>query len=122
MFFDATPAVFEKAKILRQNLTNTEKMLWNELKNKKLNVKFRRQHPISHYVVDFYCHQFRLVIEIDGDYHQKASQKIEDEDRQKDLCSFGLNVIRFTDEQVINNLGEVLLEIKKAISPSTPTP
>jgi len=63
--------IIELAKKFRKNLTPTEKILWNELQNKRLNgYKFRRQHPIFRYILDFYCHKCLLSVEIDGDVHK----------------------------------------------------
>ena len=76
MFKGAPVESFLKAKQLRENMTDAESKLWDFLKNKKLNqLKFRRQHPIGIYIVDFYCHSLSLIIEIDGDYHQNFDQK-----------------------------------------------
>ena len=122
MFFDATPGIFEKAKILRSNLTQTETILWNRLRKKQLGVKFRRQHPIGFFIVDFYCHEKKLVIEIDGEYHLRSSQIINDEDRDLELQNLGLNVIRFTDHQVLNEIDRVLDEISNYIGSRTPNP
>ena len=71
MFYGATPSLFSKATMLRNNMTKEEKLIWNQLKKKELffNKKWRRQHPIHIYVADFYCHALKLVIEIDGKDH-----------------------------------------------------
>ena len=70
---------FEKAKALRMRETKSEKILWDKLKNNQLDgLKFRRQHPISLYIADFYCHKFKLIIELDGKYHEEKEQKIID--------------------------------------------
>lgn len=70
MFYGASRNIFEKASELRNNMTEAENLLWVELKNRKIfKVKFRRQHPIDIFIVDFYCHEFKLVIEIDGEIH-----------------------------------------------------
>ncbi|GAB4246991.1 MAG: hypothetical protein Tsb0034_26070 [Ekhidna sp.] len=70
MFYGATPSIFEKAKMLRQNMTRQELILWKELSaNKLLGLRFKAQHPIGNFIADFYCHKLKLVIEIDGDSH-----------------------------------------------------
>jgi cyclase len=69
MFYGALPLIFERADGLRKNPTEEEKILWERLKAKKLGVKFRRQHPIWNYIADFYCHELKLVIEVDGSIH-----------------------------------------------------
>jgi very-short-patch-repair endonuclease len=116
MFFGAPPYLFRYAKELRSNPTETEKILWEELKNKRLGMKFRRQHPIADYIVDFYCHSLKLVIEIDGGYHLDRDQKEYDHYRAEDLSGFGIVIIRFTNSQVKNDLDKVIKEIKKQIT------
>ena len=69
MYYGAPHSIFEKARFLRDNPTNTETILWERLRKNKLGVKFRRQHPINIYIADFYCHKIKLVIE-------KISEKI----------------------------------------------
>ncbi len=70
MFYGATPPIFEKAKILRNNMTRHEKLLWDELRNNRIfGLRFKAQHPIDTFIADFYCHKLKLVIEMDGQYH-----------------------------------------------------
>jgi len=70
MFYGATASIFENAKRLRKNLTNAERIIWLELSGRKMKgLKFRSQHPIAGFIVDFYCHRAKLVIEIDGEIH-----------------------------------------------------
>ena len=72
MFYGANPNIFEKASELRRNMTSAEKLLWAELKNRKIfKSRFRRQHPIDIFIVDFYCHQNKLAIEVDGEIHSE---------------------------------------------------
>lgn len=111
MFYGAGPSLFSKAWKLRQDMTNAEKLLWEEIKNKQLGVHFRAQHPIDRYIADFYCHQSRLVVEVDGGVHD--NQKEYDIGRQAEMENYGIKVIRFTNQQVQYNIGEVLKEIKK---------
>ena len=108
MFYGALPKLFEKARILRNNPTKTESNLWNNLHNRKLGVKFRRQHPIYKYVADFYCHEKRLVVEIDGEYHSKKDQIEIDLHRTEDIEAFGIKVLRFSDEQVLEEIDSVI--------------
>ena len=105
--------IFERAKKLRNNVTPTEMILWGRLKEYFPNLKFRRQHPVSFYIVDLYCHTENLVIEIDGSIHDFEEVKISDEIRQKDLEYLGLKVIRFTTNEIKNNLEAVLQTIEK---------
>ena len=119
---NATPRVFENARFLKQVQTKAEEALWKRLRNRKLEGrKFRRQHPIEHYIVDFYCHESKLVIEVDGKIHELNDNPDYDKNRTQDLISFGLKVIRFTNEQVLNNIEVVLKEIKSNLTPD-PSP
>jgi len=113
MFYGAGPILFELAKKLRNNVTPTEMILWGRLKQYFPDIKFRRQHPVSIYVVDFYCHSEKLVIELDGSIHDNKEIKEKDEIRQKGLESLGIKVIRFTTEEIMNNLESVLKRIEK---------
>ena len=72
MFYGASNLIFENAKLLRNRLTLSESLLWEYLSNKQLGVKFRRQHPISRYIADFYCHEVKLIIELDGSIHNQS--------------------------------------------------
>jgi very-short-patch-repair endonuclease len=108
----AQPETFNTAHALRNSMTEAEKILWNELKNRKLQgLKFRRQHPIHWYVADFYCHEKRLVIEVDGGIHMKTQVKEHDENRSAEFDRLGIHVIRFTNEQVLQTKEKVLEEI-----------
>ncbi len=86
-------------------------MLWSALRKKQLGVKFRRQHTIGHYIVDFYCAELRLVIEIDGESHFTSEGMVYDEIRDKFLESCGLKVLHFTNQQVMCELEGVLSRI-----------
>ena len=83
MHYGALPTIFSYAKKLRQNSTKAETLLWNELRRHALGYKFRRQHPAWLYVVDFYCHSLRLVIEIDGGIHEDEETKSKDLQKRK---------------------------------------
>lgn len=115
MYKGAPISSFIKAKELRKNMTPAEQKLWNVLKQNKIGVKFRRQHPILIYIVDFYCHKHRLVIELDGEYHNKKEQRFKDEERTKALQEIGLQVLRFCNNQVLNDIETVLITIKNII-------
>ena len=113
MWKGATPRIFSNAKKLRDNATDSENILWEALRNKRLDgYKFRRQHPLAIYIADFYCHELKLVIEVDGGYHQTKEQLILDNRRTDDIEFQGLKLIRFTNEEVTFNLEEVLTKIK----------
>jgi len=108
MFYGANKVIFENAKALRNDLTEEEMILWGRLKEKIANHKFRRQHPISNYIVDFYCHKLKLVIEVDGSIHSSEENQKLDEIRQKNIEKPGLVVFRFTNEDVRNKIENVL--------------
>ena len=119
MFYGATPEIFENARILRNNQTPAEKKLWQYLSNNQLGVKFRRQHPIASYIVDFYCHELKLVIEVDGEYHNDAEQILLDEDRTNEIEQFGLLVIRFVNNEVLKDIKSVIDRINQVIETIT---
>ncbi|MBZ9728702.1 endonuclease domain-containing protein [Salegentibacter sp. JZCK2] len=104
---------FAIARKLRQNMTSSEKMLWEHLNNNQLGYKFRRQHPLQSFIVDFYCHQFKLVIEIDGGYHNSKKQKVADQEREELLQFQELHILRFTNEEVVENIQKVIEQILK---------
>jgi very-short-patch-repair endonuclease len=117
MWKGASPRVFSNARKLRDNATEAEDILWSALRNKQLNgYKFRRQHPLSFYIADFYCHEFKLVVEVDGGYHQTKKQILLDNRRTADIEFQGLKVIRFTNEEVTIDLPNVLDRIKECIT------
>lgn len=113
MFYGASPAIFDRAKELRKHMTPTERILWSKISNKKLGVKFRRQHPIKNYIVDFYCHTSKIVIEIDGKIHDY--QKEYDSGRQAEIEQFGIKVLRFTNQEIYEDIPSVINKIKEAI-------
>ncbi len=99
MHVGAKPAIFKNALALRLRETNEEKLIWKHLKKRQLEgVRFRRQHPLHGYVVDFYTQQFKLCVEIDGDYHLDEIQLNNDANRDKVLRSHNLIILRFTNE------------------------
>ena len=113
MFYGASPIIFELAKKLRNNVTPTEMILWGRVKEYFPELKFRRQHPVSLYIADLYCHTKRLVIEIDGSIHDLEVIKTKDAVRQKDIEDLGIKVLRFTTKKITHNLDEVIEEIEK---------
>jgi very-short-patch-repair endonuclease len=111
------PALWEKlkqvARQMRQEPTQAERRLWQQLKRKQLGAKFRRQHAIERFIVDFYCAEARLVIEVDGMVHDYTGEH--DMIRQEYLESLGLRVLRFTNEDVMKRLEGVLHMIREAL-------
>jgi very-short-patch-repair endonuclease len=112
---NASAEIFYKASMLRKNMTETENKLWQLIRNKQLGVKFRRQHPLGPYVVDFYSHEIRLIIEVDGKYHFTEPQKEMDKSRDEKIIASGCRILRFTDDQIDFNLNDVIIEIKHEI-------
>ncbi len=121
MFYSASPEIFRRASELRKNMTKAESILWSALRRKQLYGKrFRRQHPMDKFIVDFYCHECKLIIEVDGGIHNLPEQREHDEGRAYELKQLGLKIIRFTNDQVIYNLTETLEEIKKYLNLTLP--
>jgi very-short-patch-repair endonuclease len=112
------PQLVERAKYLRKNMTIAEQKLWkNYLKNFKYRVL--KQRPIDHFIVDFYCPSLKLVIEIDGDSHFTDDAIIYDQARSEKLKGYGLQIIRFTNQDVLDNF-EGVCEIIEGINPPNP--
>lgn len=101
---------------LRQNSTFAESILWGKLRGRKLEgLKFNRQHSIGDYIVDFYCSSKKMIIELDGSVHESSQQQEKDRCRDKNLNDMGFIVLRFKNEEVINEYDYVkgkILEIK----------
>lgn len=107
----------EFSRKLRNNSTLGEILLWQKLRaGKMMNYTFSRQKPLSRYVVDFYCKPLNLVIEVDGSYHDEDEQKVKDEKRQQLLEEMGLNLLRFSEQQVRRDMDFVLKAIKNYIA------
>ena len=93
---------------LRVNSTPAEEILWQEIRNRKLNgLKFKRQHSIGNYVVDFYCASKRLIVELDGEVHYTEDQKEKDKYRDKNLTEMNFRVLRIANSKVLNEIEEV---------------
>ena len=105
----------EKAENMRKNPTEAESAMWEMLRGKNLDAKFRRQHIIGDYIVDFVCLDKQLVVEIDGGYHNDPEQQKLDRQRTNFLQSKGFSVLRFTNEEVIGNTDETLTIIRNAL-------
>jgi very-short-patch-repair endonuclease len=118
-----TPAqIQQRARQLRREMTPAEKLLWSRLRNKRLDgLKFRWQHPLGPFIADFYCAACRLVVEIDGDIHDLQPER--DAARTEQFEQYGYRVIRFRNEQVLNDIESVLAAIQTACLPSpVPSP
>ena len=106
---------------LRQTSTDAESLLWDRLRNRQLlGFKFRRQHQIGKYVVDFYCDKAKLVIECDGGIHSRAQAWHHDQNREAYMSALGLRTLRFTNEEVLNETERVLSEISDYLRAAQP--
>ena len=116
MFYGASMELFKFAEKMRYAPTKGEEGMWSLLKTEPLtDYKFRRQHPIARYIADFYSHQLKLVIEIDGGYHRCSFQKEYDDFRDEDMQELGISVIRFTNEDVLQNNTKLLKRLLEEI-------
>lgn len=111
----ALNVLYQRARELRNNSTVAEDILWGYLKTKPHGYKFRRQHPYAIYILDFYCHSLKLVIEVDGNIHNEIEVKNNDVIRQKHLEQDGLNVERFTNDEILNKLETVIKRLEEII-------
>jgi very-short-patch-repair endonuclease len=112
LYLGASRKTFSNARNLRSNLTKAEELLWQNLRNRRLKgFKFRRQHPIAGYIADFYCHEARLVIEIDGGIHDLSDYQEHDIGRTIELEKLGIKVIRFKNKEILSDPEKVLNNI-----------
>jgi very-short-patch-repair endonuclease len=102
-----------KRRILRKEMTPQERKLWARIRRNQLGVKFRRQHSIGRYIVDFYCPEKHVVLEIDGGQH--FERRCYDAERTKYLESLGMTVLRFWNNEINENIEGVILKITKEI-------
>ena len=120
MHAGAKPELFRYAQEMRKNPTDGEKALWNILR--KFRYKgyiFRRQHPVDIFIADFYCHKLKLIIEVDGDVHDSEQAIQYDDGRTAELEKYGLSIMRFTNDQVLNEKEKITLQIQNYISTLT---
>lgn len=96
---------------LRKQQTQQEKILWETIRNRRLGFKFRRQYSVDGYVLDFYCPEVKLVIELDGSQHSEKENSLYDKDRTDFLEVLGCTVLRFENKEIDENLEKVLLTI-----------
>lgn len=117
MYFGATPAIFKLARELRKNETEAEKILWKKLnKNQLFGLQFRRQHPINKFIADFYCAKIKLVIELDGSIHEIDEHHEHDIGRSEILNDFGIIVIRFTNDEIMKDIDNVINQIENTVN------
>ena len=103
----------KRRKFLRGQMTRGEYVLWQELRKQKLKCKFRRQVSIGRFIVDFYCHQLRLVVEVDGWFHDDDNQKLYDRERDHWLQSRGYTVLHLSNDQVLFERDKALAKIRE---------
>ena len=106
--------LLEMVRELRQRQTSAERVMWQLLRNRQmLGFKFRRQHQFGDYIADFYCHEAYLVIECDGSAHNPNEQWHHDQNRDAYMIGQGLRILRFANEQILNDTQRVLEKIAK---------
>ena len=116
MHLGAKPSTFQNAYHLRNNRTPAEILLWEYLRDSKMEgVKFRQQHPFNKFAADFYAHELKFIIEVDGDVHLEPDQIIVDAERTKAIIEFNLELQRFTNNEVINYTHEVVRRIRDRV-------
>ncbi|WP_439132554.1 DUF559 domain-containing protein [Polaribacter sp.] len=119
-YMTARPSVYKLMKELQKNrkqqTTEAEQMLWEQLRTKKLDAKFRRQHIVDEFIVDFICIEKNLIIEVDGNNHNTKEQQEADNLRTKILNDLGYKVIRFTNEEVIGDINKVIKRISSVLA------
>ena len=106
----------ERRRELRKNQTKVEKELWLKIRNRQLGVKFRRQYNIDYYIVDFYCHELRLIIELDGYIHGEEGNIKKDKRRENYLKNKGYSIIRYRNEQVKYEMESILQDLINIIN------
>lgn len=109
------PNLLPLAKKLRKQGILSEVLLWKKIKGKSLNVEFHRQVPMDNYIVDFYCHELQLAIEIDGSSHLFEDVSTKDIARQIKLEQLGVHFLRFEDSEVKKNISNVIFNIERKI-------
>lgn len=107
--------IYKYAKMLKRNMTVSERKLWNKLAVNCLGVEFEPQVVVHGYIPDFYCKQLKLCIEVDGKIHNVKRVKDNDRKRESILLSYGIVIIRFTNDQVDNNIDYVMNVIKRYV-------
>ena len=107
------PVKVQRAKDLRREMTDAERVLWQRLRANRLNgLHFRRQQVIDGFIVDFYCHAAGVIVEVDGGVHRRQAEY--DEERDKVLSARGLHLLRFPNDEVLHNIESVLTRIAEA--------
>ncbi len=111
-----SPRQKSRRKNLRRDMTRAEIVLWYSLKGKQLlGYKFRRQHGVDQYILDFYCPELNLAIEVDGESHNSENARRRDQKRQREIEAYGIRFLRFTDDEVLGNPDRVVDAIEKMV-------
>ena len=106
--------VIQLARDMRNNMTDAEKMLWSRLRKKQVcGLKFRSQHPVHRYILDFYCNEKLLAIELNGEIHKKKYEY--DDFRDDFMCSLGIKTLRFSNQEVLYDIDAVIKKIKNEV-------
>ena len=114
--------IVPRARELRREQTKAEELLWRRIRNRQLaNAKFRRQHPLGRYILDFYCDERRLAVELDGSIHDQPDQTGYDKVRHREIEQRGVRLMVFSNEEVFAHLQRVLTQIMEALTPG-PSP
>ncbi|NLT52539.1 MAG: DUF559 domain-containing protein [Ignavibacteria bacterium] len=109
------PELKERRRRLRKEMTFSEKIVWLHLRKKQLKVRFLRQYSIDNYIVDFYCPEMKIAVEIDGDVHNLPEQKEYDIERQRYLENYGVTFVRLKNEEVLGNGNKAFARIEEVI-------
>jgi very-short-patch-repair endonuclease len=119
IYFGAKPELFKIAGDLRHSMTSAERLLWHHIRNRQiLGFKFRRQHPFNEIILDFFCYDPKLSIEVDGEIHNESYQKERDSERTNILKKFGITELRVSNWEVENEIEKVLDKIKEYLKNS----
>jgi very-short-patch-repair endonuclease len=117
MRYEKNKELVKRARVLRSNMTQPETILWSRLKSKNIyGYKFRRQQPIFDYIIDFYCHELKLIVEVDGEIHALIENADSDKKRENMLRTNGYHILRFTNFDIHNDIETVIDKIKEYIT------
>jgi len=114
-YYSYNPRLKELARALRKNMTFGEVLLWQKLRGRQLGYQFHRQIPISEYIVDFYCHELFLAIEVDGSSHDHPEVAVSDLERQSEIEALGIHFLRFGEKEVRDDVDSVVDVVERWI-------
>lgn len=112
----------EKRRVLRNEMTYCENIMWIHLRRKQLGVRFLRQYSVDHFVIDFYSPEIKLAIELDGNVHDNPDQKVYDSERQKYLEKFHITFLRITNDELMGNANMAFKKVEDKIIELIKTP